>query len=152
TGFTFKVTKSPIFTNVCDLNNRYTNTHNVPLPLIKLKGIQFKETGLLFSTNNGQNRVSDIHPMRGLVNNKPYDSGVNGLLNNTIDLGVICPQEDSEKLYTFLNMQNQEIQKNNPKDNYIIDFKGFYNTYGLSLNIPTISSQNWSILNNPTTT
>lgn len=152
TGFTFKVTKSPIFTNVCDLNNRYTNTHNVPLPLIKLKGIQFKETGLLFSTNNGQNRVSDIHPMRGLVNNKPYDSGVNGLLNTTIDLGVICPQEDSEKLYTFLNMQNQEIQKNNPKDNYIIDFKGFYNTYGLSLNIPTISSQNWSILNNPTTT
>lgn len=152
TGFTFKVTKSPIFTNVCDLNNRYTNTHNVPLPLIKLKGIQFKETGLLFSTNNGQNKVSDIHPMRGLVNNKPYDSGVNSLLKNTIDLGVICPEEDSQKLYTFLNMQNQEIQKNNPNDNYIIDFKGFYNTYGLSLNIPTISSKNWSIINNYTKT
>ncbi len=149
TGFTFKITKSPIFTNVCDLNNTYSNPHNIPEPLIKLKGKQFKEVGLLFSTKNGNNKVSDIHPMRGLVNNRPYDSGLNSILNNSIDLAVICPMEDSEKLYTFLNMQNQEIQKDNPKDNYIIDFKGFYNTYGLSLNIPITTSQNWSIINNP---
>lgn len=149
TGFVFKITKNPIFTNICDLNNNYSNSHNVSDYLIKLKGVQFKEVGLLFSTNNGQNKISDIHPMRGLVNNKPYDTGLSNLLNKTIDLGVICPEEDSEKLYGFLNTQNREVQKNNPNDNYIIDFKGFYNTYGLSLNIPTISSQNWVKVNNP---
>lgn len=152
TGFIFKVTQSPIFTNICDLNNNYTNSHNVPEKLLKLRGIQFKEVGLLFSTNNGNNKVIDTHPMRGLVNNKPYDIGLGNLLNETINLSVICPEEDSNRLYTFLNAQNQEIQKNNPKDNYIIDFKGFFNTYGVSLNIPTTTSQNWEKVNNPTAT
>ncbi|MEJ8605595.1 SIR2 family protein [Riemerella anatipestifer] len=151
TGFTFKIDKNPIFTNVCDLNSPYSNTpDNVHASLIKLKGVQFKEIGLLFSTRNGSNKISDTHPMRGLVKNRPYELGLNNIIGSSINLGVICPVEDSEKLYNFLNMQNQEIQKNNPKDDYIIDFNGFYNIYGLSLNIPTTSSQNWSNLNNPT--
>lgn len=149
TGFVFKIKKNPIFTEVCDLNNQYSNSHNVPNSMVKLTGVQFKETGLLFSTKHGQQRVSDIHPMRGLLNNRPYDTGLSSLLSDTINLGVICPKEDSEKLHTFLNKQNQEIAKNNPNDNYIIDFKGFYKTYGLSLNIPTVSSQNWLQTNNP---
>lgn len=149
TGFIFNIKGSPIFTNICDLNNAYSNKHNVPEYLLKLKGIQFKETNLKFSTINGQNKVLDTHPMRGLVQNKPFDTGLHNLLDSTINLGVICPEQDSSKLVEFLNMQNQEIKKNNPQDNYIIDFKGFYNTYGISLNIPSISSQNWENVNNP---
>ncbi|MEM8510503.1 MAG: SIR2 family protein [Bacteroidota bacterium] len=149
TGFTFKIKKNPIFTDVCDLNNQYSNSHNVPDYMVKMKGVQFKETGLLFSTKHGQERVSDIHPMRGLLNNKPYDTGLSKMLPDTINLGVICPKEDAKKLHDFLNKQNQEISKNNPKDNYIIDFKGFYKTYGLSLNIPATTSQNWTTVNNP---
>ena len=152
TGFIFNIKGSPIFTNICDLNNPYTNNHSVPESLLKLKGIQFKETNLVFSSNNGQRKILDTHPMRGLVNNKPFDSGLYNLLDNTINFGIICPELDSEKLYTFLNTQNQEIPKNNPKDNYIIDFKGFYNTYGISLNIPNISSQNWEKPNDPVET
>ncbi len=149
TGFLFKMKKNPIFTDVCDLNNRYSNPHNVPDYLIKMKGVQFKETGLLFSTKHGQKRASDIHPMRGLLNNRPYDTGLSKLLSDTINLGVICPKEDAQRLHDFLNKQNQEISKNNPKDNYIIDFKGFYQIYGLSLNTPAIDSQNWVTVNNP---
>lgn len=152
TGFVFNIKGSPIFTNICDLNNQYTNNHSVPQSLLKLKGIQFKETNLVFSSNNGQRKILDTHPMRGLVDNKPFDSGLYNLLDNTINFGIICPEQDSEKLYTFLNTQNQEIPKNNPKDNYIIDFKGFYNTYGISLNIPNISSQNWEKPNDPVET
>lgn len=149
TGYVFSIKGSPIFTNICDLNNPYTNNHNVPESLLKLKGIQFKETSLVFSTNNGQNKILDTHPMRGLVNNKPFDTGLHNLLDNTINFGVICPQQDSDNLYNFLNTQNKEIPKNNSSDNYIIDFKGFYNTYGISLNIPNTTSQNWEMPNEP---
>lgn len=151
-GFTFKITKNPVYTNVCDTNINYSTTYNVKKNLLKLRGIQFREVNLLFSTKNGQKKVSDIHPMRGLVNNMPYDHGRKTLLSNIIDLRVICPKEDSDKLHKFLNMQNKEINKNNPNDNYIIDFKGFNEIYGLSLNIPNIYSKNWSIINNPTAT
>lgn len=149
TGFIFNIKGSPIFTNICDLNNQYTNNHNVPQNLLKLKGVQFKETALVFSSINGNRKNLDTHPMRGLVENKPFDSGLHNLLDSTINLGVVCPAQDSEKLYSFLKMQNLEIPRNNPDDNYIIDFKGFYNTYGISLNIPDMLSQNWERPNDP---
>lgn len=149
TGFIFNIQGSPIFTNILDLNNQSTKNHNVPQTLLKLKGVQFKEIDLVFSTKNGNKKAFDTHPMRGLINNNPFDINLHNLLDNTINLGVICPQQDSDNLFAFLNMQNQEIKKNNPQDNYILDFKGFYNTYGISLNIPAISSQNWEFLNNP---
>lgn len=150
TGFVFKVKKNPIFTNVCDLNFSYAKKHNIPTSMLMLNGVQFKEVDLLFSTNNGERIVKDIHPMRGLVNNSPFDNGLSGLLNDSINLGVICPEDNSDNLYDFLNKQNQEIKNPNEKDHYIIDYKGFHDTYGVSLNIPTTTSSNWEMVNEPT--
>ncbi len=149
TGFVFKISKNPIFTNISDLNYNYSNEHQIPVNMMKLKGVQFKETSLLFSSNNGDKVVKDIHPMRGLVNHSPFDKGLSVLQNTTINLGVICPKEDSENFYIFLNKQNQEIKNPNTKDQYVVDYKGFHNTYGLSLNIPTTSSSNWEMVNEP---
>lgn len=145
-GFSFIVGKAPIFTNVCDLNNKYTNSHNVPQKFIKLKGVQFKESSLLFSTKYGRNHSSDTHPMRGLIENKPFETSLNTFLDTTIKLGVISPEQDSKVLFEFLSKQNQEIPKFNEKEDYIIDFKGFYNTYGLSLNIPEPKSTDWETI------
>lgn len=149
TGFVFKVLKNPIFTNISDLNNTYINNHNVPSNMIKLSGVQFKETNLLFSTKHGEKVAKDIHPMRGLVNYSPFDTGLSSLQNSSINLGVICPKEDSDSLYNFLIKQNQELKNPNDKDQYVIDYKGFYETYGISLNIPTKSSTNWEVVNEP---
>lgn len=148
-GFIFEIANAPIFTNICDLSNKYQNLHNVPESFLKLKGVQFKEISLLFSTIKNNKDAYDIHPMRGLVNYKPFETSLNSFLDTTINLGVICPQQDAENLFNFLSKQNQEITKYNPDDNYIIDYKGFYNTYGISLNIPAISSANWQNINEP---
>ena len=148
-GFSFAINKAPLFTNICDLNNPYTNSHNVPDKFIKLKGVQFKEAELLFSTKHGNNHVGDTHPMRGLINNKPFETSLNTFLDDTIQLGVISPAQDSNDLYNFLLKQNQEIPKYSSKEDYIIDFKGFYNTYGLSLNIPEPTSSDWANVSEP---
>lgn len=148
-GFNFTIGKKPIFTNICDLNNKYSNFHNVPPNLIKLRGIQFKEAALLFSTKHGNNHISDTHPMRGLINNKPFETSLNTFLDSTIKLGVISPEQDSKALFEFLSKQNQEIPKYSEKEDYIIDFKGFYNTYGLSLNIPEPTSSDWEFISEP---
>ncbi|MDD2673932.1 MAG: SIR2 family protein [Flavobacterium sp.] len=148
-GFNFSIGKVPIFTNICDLNNKYSNTHNVPLKYIKLRGVQFKEASLLFSTKHGNNHTSDTHPMRGLITNKPFETNLNTFLDTTIKLAVIAPQQDSKILFEFLSKQNQEISKFSEKEDYIIDFKGFYNTYGLSLNIPEPTSSDWENISEP---
>lgn len=145
TGFKFKITKAPIFTNINDLNNKYERSHNIPISFLKLKGVQFKEVPLLFSTNNGNKTVEDIHPMRGLLSNRPYETGINSFLKNSIDLSVISPRQDATAFYHFLENQNTQIKKYNPKDNYIIDYGGFFRTYGVNLNIPTPNDNEWVI-------
>jgi hypothetical protein len=148
-GFIFEIKNAPIFTNVNDLNYQYPVKNNVPSKLLKLNGIQFKEVDLLFSTNHGEKVVKDIHPMRGLVDNSPFDTGLSTLQNNSINLSIICPEENSTELYNFLKKQNQEIKNPNFKDNYVINYKGFHNTYDVSLNIPLTSSTNWEMVNSP---
>jgi len=143
TGFKFVISKAPFFTEICDLNNRYSNSHNVPKTLLKLKGVQFIEPSLAFSTRNGNRIVTDFHPMRGLLENRPYETGLNIFLGDSINLGVISPSKDSPNLCVFLRLQNTEIPNPNPQDQYVIDFKGFYNTYGISLNIPTPNDVSW---------
>ena len=148
-GFKFRIEKIPVFTNINDLNNSYTNSHNVPAKYLKLKGVQFKEIPLLFSTNNGNKTVADIHPMRGLLNNKPYESGINTFLGNSIDLGVISPKQDASILYSFIENQNNQIKKLNNNDDYLIDYEGFYKIYGVSLNYPTPNDNEWVLLEEP---
>lgn len=148
-GFNFSIDKAPIFTNICDLNNGYSYTHNVPPKFIKLKGIQFKETALQFSTKNGNKNAIDTHPMRGLVKYRPFETSLNTFLDNTIYLGVISPSQDSKLLFDFLLKQNQKIKRYSEKEDYLIDFEGFYKTYGVSLNIPEPASSYWAYLNEP---
>ncbi|TFD96308.1 hypothetical protein E2605_09045 [Dysgonomonas capnocytophagoides] len=149
TGFKFKIKSIPIFTNICDLNNLYANNHNVPNHHLLLQGVQFKEVPLLFSTNNGSRTTTDTHPMRGLVTNKPYETGVNDFLEKSIDLGVISPLQDASAFYQFLENQNTKIKKHNEKDSYIIDYEGFFATYGVSLSFPTPNDCEWEKINEP---
>lgn len=46
----------------------------------------------------------DFHPMRGLVNNMPYDYEMNNkVYAPTIKLGIICPDSAQEKFESFLD-------------------------------------------------
>ena len=150
TGFKFKINQAPIFTEIYDINNQYENRHNVPRTMLKLKGVQFGEPNLAFSSKNRRKVVTDFHPMRGLVNNRPYETDLNTFLGDTIDLGVISPIEDTQKLHSFLQQQNGEIKNPNQKDQYVLDFGGFYNTYGISLNVPNPNDSHWLTISEPT--
>ncbi|WP_430935659.1 SIR2 family protein [Saccharicrinis sp. 156] len=151
-GFRFKITKAPLFTEVCNLNYRYPQSHTVPKHFFNLKGIQFKEVPLLFSTSNGSRNVTDEHPMRGLVNNKPFETNINSLLSDRVDIALVSPKAEATNLYTFIQKQNQKIAKFKQNDDYIIDFEGFYTTYGVSLNFPTPDSEGWEYVAEPQNT
>lgn len=103
----------------------------------------------MFSTNNGNRTATDTHPMRGLLTNKPYETGVNDFLEKSIALGIISPLQDAPAFYQFLENQNAKIEKHNDKDNYIIDYEGFFTTYGVSLSFPTPNDSEWERINEP---
>ncbi|MGV4439031.1 SIR2 family protein [Ornithobacterium rhinotracheale] len=148
-GFKFKIKKAPIFTEVCDLNYKYPQNHEVPKRFFKLRGIQFKEAPLLFSTLNGAKNITDVHPMRGLVENRPFETNINTLFKDNVDIALVSPRAEANDLYSFIQNQNQKIKKFKKEDDYVIDFEGFYKIYGISLNFPSPDSEGWEYIDEP---
>ena len=110
---------------------------------IVFRGAECRDTDLVFF-NPAQNRMAtDFHPMRGLINNAPFDHSLNNnVLRSSISLGVICPSEHNQKFHSFLSQLNsrQRVIKNLE---YVIPYAGFFEAYNTNLNIPTPNTNAW---------
>lgn len=145
TGFKFKISSSPAFAKIMKAGAKSGEnlTEQFNKNLLVYKGIQYNEPQLIFSSLSGIDK-HDFHPMRGLVNNRPYDYPTSTSIGSSdVRLGVICPKSYSEKFYNFLNQQHQYISKEKHNNDYLIDFPGFHAIYGINLNIPNIESNRW---------
>ena len=108
------------------------------------KGFEYLDPQLTFFNPKNKMPIRDFHPMRGLINNQPYDYFLNNsfFTNPCVDINVICPADKSGAFYSFLNSLNQEIEaKHNP--DYLISYPGFFSIYGIPINIPTTDSKTW---------
>jgi NAD-dependent SIR2 family protein deacetylase len=153
-GFYFEIRKVPAFAKIMQSQSVKGVTLNPKFPIksIKYQGIQYQEPLLIFSLRNKNSSAipKDFHPMRGLINNRPYDYPLTGgILDDEIKLGVICPKAESSLFSTFINEHQNKITSTVNPD-YLIDYPGFFNVYGISLNIPMLSSDDWAICNEPT--
>jgi hypothetical protein len=107
------------------------------------EGVRLKEPDLLFAAKSGDGFVRDSHPMRGLVDNRPYDFGLTARgLAPTVRVGVIAPAPEAPKLETYLARLNQSAQPNS-KQEYLLPYPGFAQTFGLPLDLPNRGHNGW---------
>ena len=147
TGFKFSISSDTMHVSLMK-NSTPRYRLNLPSSFSSKKiihsGIQYAEPKLEFTSKIDGTIVHDFHPMRGLRNNKPYDNSLNGnVFDPEINLAVICPTANSNALYSFLNRLNStaEAGRNNP--DYLLDYPGFTQAYGIPLNIPDPTSDFW---------
>lgn len=153
TGFVFVLKNIPAFAQIMKSGTSKGITLNSKFPKssIKYTGIQYNEPMLIFSSKypDARQKPKDFHPIRGLNENRPYDYPLNGkILNNEISLGVICPKAESQLFFRFISEHQNKVSTKVNKE-YLIDYPGFFNAYGVSLNIPTVSSENWAFCSEP---
>ena len=146
TGFEFVISNNTAFGEIKVLDNNFKAYHpkfyNKKKTLFK--GIQFLEPQLIFRNIDTDKEFRDYHPMRGLVNNRPFDVNMNGIvLSNEINLSVICGENYSEQLYEFLSKIHTKHPTDNVNPDYLIDFPGFSSVYNIPLNIPYVDSERW---------
>lgn len=142
--FSFTIKKNPIFTSVTKSSIQNLSTLDSSTKhLFKQNGIEYEEPKLLFCSSNGDKYFEDTHPIRGLLKNKPYDISLTLKdVSPKVNLSIICPKSHNGKLHEFLMKQHSNITVNHNQD-YLLDYPGFSQVYGLPLNIPSISDDRW---------
>jgi len=142
--FKFNLSHMPVWAKLGDTNGARPIT--LPPPVARnsiYDGVRLKEPDLLFAAKSGDSFVRDSHPMRGLVENRPYDFSLTARgLAPTVRVGVIAPAPEASKLETYLARLNQSAQPNS-KQEYLLPYAGFAQTFGLPLDLPHRGHNGW---------
>ena len=142
--FKFKIRRSPIFAGIsrADIPS-ITNLESIQ-HLLKHQGIELSEPPLVFSNRNASGERKDTHPIRGVVNNRPYDFALTlkGLAPS-VRIGVICPHAEAINLHKYLVQAHTHHKPVRNEQDYLIEYPGFQQAYGLPLDIPTPDTAGW---------
>lgn len=144
-GFCFRVRRAPVFAEVGEVGRRAPiNLDFIPAALRKQRATLIREPNLKFSRTDGQGTALDTHALRGTVQNRPYDFTITRQgLDQVIRLGVICPQPEQQQLHEYLHTAQQRHATGRPNAEYLLDYPGFQQAFGLPLEIPDIGSAGW---------
>ncbi|WP_313385930.1 SIR2 family protein [Chishuiella sp.] len=147
TGFEFQISSGTAYgeIHVLDPNFRAYHPGNYNQKQTQFHGVQFLEPQLIFKNIATDIEFKDYHPMRGLVNNRPFDVNLNGVVySNEVNLSVICGTKYSQKLFDFLSKIQLRHSTENINTDYLIDYPGFANAFNLPINIPSFeNSEKW---------
>ncbi len=144
-SFKFRIRRSPVFAQIG--LPRGGNAAAIPQkiqPLLKHRGLELPEPTLVFCNRNGTSTSTDTHPVRGVVANRPYDYPLTmSGLAPSLRIGVVCPQSETSTLRSYLQNANQGHRPADTERDYLVDYPGFQQAYGLPLEVPEPGAPGW---------
>lgn len=139
--FTYKIGKNRAFVGIDYSDRGLFPDKKINDKKIIYKGLYIPEPNLDFSGKFTKEMIQDSNPMRGLINNNPYDYEFHSNFNTNIKIGVICPISCTSQFRDFLNGLNGNVSCN--QTDYVQPYIGFERIYSASLDIPATNSQLW---------
>lgn len=144
-GFRFSIRRTPAFAEITG-GGRSPSIVLEPKfrPLIKHRGLQIPEPQLVFANHAGTATAKDTHPVRGILNNRPFDYPltVQGF-GSEIRMGIVCPKAEAKILQSFLGSLGRQIQPSRQEDDYLPPYPGFRSAFGLDLVAADPGSRGW---------
>jgi len=106
--------------------------------------VELPEPKLMYSNRRGNGLIADTHPVRGIVQNRPFDYPLTAKqLAPNIQLGVICPELEAAKLRSYLEGFRTSAKPGQFEADYLPEFPGFDPAFGVSLQIPRPGENLW---------
>lgn len=141
-GGTFRISKAPVFAGLARKGwsplSKELQCH------ARQSGLVVADASLIFCSANGNAEVRNANPLKGLVDNRPWDFQLTSSgLSPSIDIAVVCPRADSAKLKRFLNQFQERSQPTSTERDYLQDFPGFSAAFGLPLTYPNPGEASW---------
>ena len=143
-AFRFSLRQAPLFAGITRKGIRPIELPDNLHPLIKQRGAELPEPNLRFCSHDGMGFVSDPHPIRGLVRNRPFDySLTRHRFSSEISVGVICPKAEARGLEEYLHKCERRFTPLRTEQDYLLDFPGFASAFGVSLMLPQPGGDGW---------
>lgn len=151
-SFRFRVRRSPVFGEIgLPKGGPALIVPDKLRPLVKHSGIELGEPELLFSNKAGTAFIRSPHPVRGLLENRPYDFPLTSRgIATSLRIGVICPGGEASGLRKYLQKGNAQHAPAQSERDYLVDYPGFLTAYGVSLDLPDPGSAGWYVCPEPT--
>lgn len=149
-GFRFNVKAVPALAKVSVPNAGSTARllENVERHCV-FSGVQYPEPRMLFSNRQGDGFVRDEHPIRGIVQNQPYDYALSQQgLGGQVHLGVVCPMRDAHAVARYLGGLHH-TRRPDSKREYLLDYPGAAQAFGVPFDIPDPHNNAWSVCPEP---
>lgn len=149
TGFTFTIDRAPVSAAIVAAPGDAQIPDKAASKSVQ-KGFKIREPNLLFASKGGTGMVNDPHPVRGLVSNRPFDFSLtrSGMAHD-VKLGVICPQPEAAATAARLILLEQAASPSDTEKDYLLDFPGFAQAFGLPLVIPRPEDLSWRAPDEP---
>jgi hypothetical protein len=143
--FKFHVKRTPILAKVMSREQgRQIHVRDKFQSSIAHAAVELEEPNLVFSNRAGTATVSDPHPVRGIIQNHPFDYALTARkLTLPIQLAVICPAKESRKLSDYLQRLHQAVDPGKYEQDYLLRFSGFQNAFATGLEVPTPGQNLW---------
>lgn len=141
-GGIFRITRAPLYAGLSQKGcaplpqaiRKYTQQHGLIVP----------DANLVFSSSNGKIEIKDPNPLKGLVNNRPWDYQLTTSgLSPSVEISVICPKKDKAKFKRFLTQFHEHSKPKPAERDYLQDFPGFSTAFGLPLTYPNLGDPRW---------
>jgi hypothetical protein len=141
-GGRFRVHRAPVYaglfqkggTALPDAMRRHVSQH----------GLVVADAELLFSSSSGNIEIKNANPLKGLVENRPWDYQLTTSgLAPIVEIAAICPAQDGSKLKRFLSQFQERSEPTKPERDYLQDFPGFSSAFGVPLASPNQGDSSW---------
>lgn len=147
--FRYGIRPAPNFAKITGRAGRTVKIPQKARRLVEATGIEIDEPELLFSNRRGDGNERDVNPVRGLLENRPYDFPLNAsVLGDEIRLGVVCPPAHSRALAGYLEDLRQDREVDS-KEEYLLDYPGFDRAFGIPLDLPGRHNSAWADCSEP---
>ncbi|CAG4893057.1 hypothetical protein R54767_01455 [Paraburkholderia gardini] len=139
----------PLFARITDERERTVSLSSAQELAARQAGLQLAEPRLKFARKSAAGPAFDTHPVRGLINNRPFDSSLTTAgIASSIRVGIIAPARDATRVHQYLSQLHVAAQPGKDAD-YLPPFPGFASAYQCPIEIPSVGEQSFVQLDEP---
>jgi hypothetical protein len=150
-GIKFSISARPLFAKITDERETSVRLSEKHEGLASQVGLQIAEPRLSFLPKTGRGTAFDTHPIRGLMQDRPFDALLTdaGIATN-VRAALVVPTRDGRRVTEYLGKLQEAVDPTRADEDYLLPFPGFSSAFKCGLEVTQPGGKGFVGLDEPT--